>query len=78
MARTITVTRWENEQDVDNAVHTIRAEMAGGRGLSQETEREMQHSLRIADAHLTDMFLREVRNHVPEAMHYFEEHGGGS
>ncbi|RXE56909.1 hypothetical protein ABH15_01810 [Methanoculleus taiwanensis] len=78
MARTITVTKWESEQDVDNAVHTIRSEMAGGRGLSQETERAMQQSLRIADAHLTDSFLRAIREHIPEAMHYFEEHGGGS
>ncbi len=78
MARTITVTKWESEQDVDNAVHTIRAEMAERGGLSQETERAMQHSLRFADAHLADYFLREVRRDAPDAMHYFEEHGGGS
>ncbi len=78
MARTISVTKWESEADVDSAVHDIMAEMEERGGLTKETERAMQHSLRIADARITDYFLREVRRRVPDALHYFEEHGGGA
>lgn len=78
MARTISVLKWESEQDVDNAVHDIRAEMSERGGLTKETERAMQHSFRVADPDLTNYFLRTVRELVPDALHYFEERGGGA
>jgi membrane-bound lytic murein transglycosylase MltF len=78
MARTISVTKWENEDDVDNAVHDIMAEMEKKGGLDKDTERAMQHSLWVADPRLTDYFLRQIRTRVPDAMHYFEIRGGGA
>lgn len=63
---------------MDYAVHDIRAEMERMGGLTQGTERAMQHSFRIADPHLTDYFLRQVRSHAPGAMRYFQEQGGGA
>jgi len=77
MARTISVLKWESEAEVENAVRDIKAEMDREGGLDKETERAMQHSLRIADPDLTDHFLKRVKEQVPEALHYFEEHGGG-
>ena len=78
MARTISVLKWESKMEVENAVHDIKAEMDRDGGLSKETERAMQHSLMVADPELTEHFLKQVREHAPDAMHYFEEHGGGS
>lgn len=78
MAQTISVLKWESEMEVENAVHDIKAEMDRDGGLSKETERAMQHSLMVADPDLTEHFLKQVREHAPEAMHYFEEAGGGS
>lgn len=78
MARTISVLKWESEAEVENAVHDIKAEMDRGGGLSKDTERAMQHSFLVADAGLADHFLRRVREYVPEALHYFEELGGGA
>lgn len=78
MARTITVLKWENKQDVDNAIHDIMAEMDQKGGLTKDTERAMQHSLLVADPDLTNYFLRTVREQVPDALRYFEERGGGS
>ncbi|MDD2472445.1 MULTISPECIES: hypothetical protein [unclassified Methanoculleus] len=77
MAQTISVLKWENEADVENAVHDIRAEMDRQGALSRETEQAMQHSLRVADARLTNRFLTRVREQAPDALHYFEEQGGG-
>ncbi|MDV2481207.1 hypothetical protein F8E02_04130 [Methanoculleus sp. Wushi-C6] len=78
MARTISVLKWESEAEVEDAVHEIKTEMDQTGGLSKSTERAMQHSLMVADAGLADHFLRRVREYVPEAMHYFEEQGGGT
>ncbi len=78
MARTISVLKWESEQDVDNAIHDIMAEMDQKGGLTKDTERAMQHSLMVADPDLTNYFLRTVRKQAPDAMHYFEERGGGA
>ncbi|NLA99828.1 MAG: hypothetical protein GX837_02505 [Methanomicrobiales archaeon] len=78
MARTISVLKWESEQDVDNAINTIRAEIDERGGLTQDTERAMQHSFLVADPVLTNYFLRMIREQVPEALHYFEERGGGA
>ncbi len=78
MARTISVLKWESEEEVENAVHDIKAEMDQRGELTKETERAMQHSLRIADPDLTNHFLQRVREQVPEALHYFEEAGGGA
>jgi membrane-bound lytic murein transglycosylase MltF len=78
MARTISVLKWENKEDVDNAVHDIFAEMSERGGLTKDTERTMQHSLLVADPDLTNYFLRTVMEQVPDAMHYFEERGGGA
>lgn len=78
MAQTISVQKWESEQEVENAVHDIRAEMSQQGGLTKETERAMQHSLRVADPDLANHFLRRVREQIPDALHYFEEQGGGT
>ncbi|MFA5612917.1 MAG: hypothetical protein WC993_00415 [Methanoculleus sp.] len=78
MARTISVVKWESEQDVENAVRDIRGEMERQGGLTKETERAMQHSLLVADPGLANHFLRTVREQVPDAMHYFQERGGGA
>jgi hypothetical protein len=78
MARTKTVTVWENKADVDEAIHNLYAEMDRQGVLNQETEREVQHSLRMADSDLTVYFYQELRKTVPNALHYFEEAGGGS
>ncbi|MCM2465235.1 hypothetical protein [Methanoculleus oceani] len=78
MARTISVLKWESEEEVENAVHDIKTEMDQRGELTKETERAMQHSLRIADPDLTNHFLQRVRQQVPEALHYFEEAGGGA
>ncbi|MCK8518356.1 hypothetical protein [Methanoculleus sp. 7T] len=78
MARTISVLKWESEQDVDNAVRDIRSEMERRGGLTKETERAMQHSFLVADPDLTNYFLRTVREQVPEALRYFQERGGGA
>ena len=78
MARTISVLKWESEQDVDNAVHDMRAEIDERGGLTKDTERAMQHSFLVADPDLTNYFLRPVRAPVPEALRYFEERGGGA
>ncbi|MDD3934105.1 MAG: hypothetical protein PHP55_09605 [Methanoculleus sp.] len=78
MARTISVLKWENEDEVENAVHDIWAEMDEKGGLTKETERAMQHSLLAADPDLANHFLRRVREQVPDALHYFEERGGGA
>lgn len=78
MARTISVLKWEGEGDVEHAVHDIKAEMDREGGLSKDTERAMQHSLQVADPDLTRHFLKQVREHVPDALHYFEEEGGGA
>ncbi len=78
MARTISVLKWESEAEVEDAVHRIKEEMDRSGGLDKDTERAMQHSFLVADADLADHFLRRVREYVPEAMHYFQEHGGGA
>ncbi|HOI13026.1 MAG TPA: hypothetical protein PLG75_04175 [Methanoculleus sp.] len=78
MARTISVLKWETEEEVDNAVHDIKAEMDREGGLTKDTERAMQHSFLVADPDLTNYFLRLIREQVPEALHYFEERGGGA
>ena len=78
MARTISVLKWESEQDVDNAIRDIRAEMDQKGGLTRDTERAMQHSFQVADPDLMNYFLRTVREQVPGALHYFEERGGGA
>jgi membrane-bound lytic murein transglycosylase MltF len=78
LARTISVLKWESKEEVENAVHEIKAEMDQKGGLEKDMEREMQHSLRIADPDLANHFLKLVREQVPEAMHYFEEYGGGA
>ncbi|CCJ35030.1 hypothetical protein KH990_03500 [Methanoculleus bourgensis] len=78
MARTISVLKWESEQDVDNAVRDIRGEMERQGGLTKDTERAMQHSLQVADPDLANYFLREVRKQTPDALHYFQEYGGGA
>ncbi len=78
MARTISVLKWESEQEVENAVHDIKAEMDQRGELTKDTERAMQHSLRIADPDLTNHFLQRIREQVPDALHYFEEAGGGA
>ncbi|MFA7561912.1 MAG: hypothetical protein WCY70_00570 [Methanoculleus sp.] len=78
MARTISVLKWESEQDVDNAIHAIKAEIDEQGGLTQDTERAMQHSFLVADPVLTNYFLRVIREQVPEALRYFEERGGGA
>lgn len=78
MARTISVLKWESEAEVENAVHDIRAEMDRAGGLSKETERAMQHSFWVADPDLANHFLKRIREQVPEALHYFEEEGGGA
>ena len=78
MARTISVVKWETEEEVDNAVHEIKAEIDRGGGLTSETERAMQHSFLVADPDLTNYFLRTIREQVPEALRYFEERGGGA
>ncbi|NLA32164.1 MAG: hypothetical protein GX880_10170, partial [Methanomicrobiales archaeon] len=54
MARTISVVKWESEQDVENAVRDIRGEMERQGGLTKETERAMQHSLLVADPGLAN------------------------
>ena len=46
MARTISVVKWESEQDVDNAVGDIKGEMERLGGLTKDTERAMQHFFR--------------------------------
>lgn len=78
MARTISVLKWETEEEVENAVHDIKAEMDERGGLTKDTERAMQHSLLVADPDLTEHFLKRVRKEVPDALHYFEEAGGGT
>lgn len=78
MARTISVLKWESEEEVENAVHDIKAEMDRQGSLDRETERAMQHSLLVADPDLTEHFLKRVRKEVPDALHYFEEAGGGT
>jgi len=78
MAITRTVTVWENKTDVDDAIHDLYTEMNRQGILNQETEREVQHSLRMADPELTAYFYQELRKTVPNALHYFEEQGGGS
>jgi len=78
LARTISVVKWESEQDVENAVRDIRGEMEQQGGLTKEMERAMQHSLLVADPGLANHFLRAVRRQVPDAMRYFEERGGGA
>jgi hypothetical protein len=78
MARTISVVKWESEQEVENAVHDIKAEMDQKGGLDKDTERAMQHSFLVADPDLANHFLRRVREYVPDALHYFEERGGGA
>lgn len=78
MARTISVLKWESKGEVENAVHDIKAEMDQKGGLDKDTERAMQHSLRVADPDLANHFLQRIREQVPEALHYFEEHGGGA
>ena len=78
MARTISVLKWESEQDVDNAIRDIRAEMDQKGGLTKDTERAMQHSFQVADPDLMNYFLRTVREQVPGALRYFEERGGGA
>lgn len=75
---TISVLKWETEEEVDNAVHDIKAEIDREGGLTKDTERAMQHSFLVADPDLTNYFLRTVREQVPEALHYFEERGGGA
>jgi len=78
MARTIPVLKWESEAEVENAVHDIKAEMDREGGLTKDTERAMQHSFWVADPDLANHFLRLIREQVPEALHYFEEAGGGT
>ncbi|MDN7011985.1 hypothetical protein FGW20_02775 [Methanoculleus sp. FWC-SCC3] len=78
MARTISVLKWENEAEVENAVHDIRAEIGERGGLTKDTERAMQHSFLVADPDLANHFLRLIREQVPGALHYFEEEGGGA
>ena len=78
MARSISVVKWESEQDVDNAVGDIKGEMERLGGLSKDTERAMQHSLLVADPDLANHFLRMVKENAPDAMRYFEERGGGA
>ncbi|MFY9194965.1 MAG: hypothetical protein WAN99_06275 [Methanoculleus sp.] len=78
MARTISVVKWESEQDVDNAVGDIQGEMERLGGLTKDTERAMQHSFLVADPDLANHFLRRVKENVPDAMRYFEERGGGA
>lgn len=78
MARTISVLKWESKQEVENAVHDIKAEMDRTGGLSKETERAMQHSLLVAEPDLANYFLKRVREYIPDALHYFEEEGGGT
>lgn len=78
MARTISVLKWESEQDVDNAIKAIKVEIDERGGLTQDTERAMQHSFLVADPVLTNYFLRVIREQVPEALRYFEERGGGA
>ena len=78
MARTISVLKWESEQEVENAVHDIKAEIDQRGELSKDTERAMQHSLLVADSNLTNHFLRQIREQIPDALHYFEEEGGGT
>ncbi|PKL63409.1 MAG: hypothetical protein CVV31_01025 [Methanomicrobiales archaeon HGW-Methanomicrobiales-2] len=78
MARTISVLKWETEEEVENAVHDIKAEMDERGGLTKDTERAMQHSLLVADPDLTSRFLQRIREQVPDALHYFEEAGGGA
>lgn len=78
MARTISVLKWETREEVENAVHAIKAEMDQRGGLGKDTERAMQHSLLVADSDLTNHFLRQIREQVPNALHYFEEAGGGA
>ena len=75
---TISVVKWETEEEVDNAVHEIKAEIDRGGGLTSETERAMQHSFLVADPDLTNYFLRMIREQVPAALRYFEERGGGA
>ncbi len=75
---TISVLKWETEEEVDNAVHDIKAEIDREGGLTKDTERAMQHSFLVADPDLTNYFLRTVREQVPEALRYFEERGGGA
>lgn len=78
MARTISVVKWESRLDADNAIREIKGEMDRLGGLTKDTERAMQHSLLVADPDLATHFLRTIREQVPEALHYFEESGGGS
>ena len=78
MARTISVVKWESEQDVDNAVGDIKCEMERLGGLTKDTERAMQDSLLVADPDLANHFLRRVKENAPDAMRYFEERGGGA
>ncbi|NLZ30344.1 MAG: hypothetical protein GX885_06350 [Methanomicrobiales archaeon] len=78
MARTISVVKWESEQDVDNAVRDIKGEVERQGGLTKDTERAMQHSFLVADPDLANHFLRMIRERVPDAMRYFEERGGGA
>ena len=78
MARTISVLKWESEEEVENAVHDIKAEMDQRGELTRDMERAMQHSLLVADSDLTNHFLRRIREQVPDALHYFEEEGGGT
>ncbi len=78
MARTISVVKWESEQDVDNAVRDIKGEIERQGGLTKDTERAMQHSLLVADPGIANYFLREVKRLAPDAMHYFQESGGGA
>ncbi|MDD5420391.1 MAG: hypothetical protein PHV57_11170 [Methanomicrobiaceae archaeon] len=77
MARAKIVSKWESKEDVDSVVHWLMDELDEMGTLTQSTEREVQHSLRIADAELTEYFYKQVREHAPRALHFFEEAGGG-
>lgn len=69
----VTVYRWNDRQDVDEAVVVVMNTLDAGEDIPGWLMRTLQQAINDSDPQLSQYFFTELEQHRPEALEYFRK-----